>query len=192
MLWSDETYNELFGTKSTQCVWRKRNDMTQRTPPNSQTRRWKHYSLGLFLCQGYRRTSPYWGANGHVEEKLLLSAKILKIGHGWVIQHDNGQKDTVKTTKEWLQKKKHIEVMGMAFPYPYPEEHCGGSWSFKFLSSSQETYMIKRVSIDKWAKVPPEMWVNLVTNYKKATTVSPTITESCFALWIKYLLFIYG
>lgn len=141
--------------------------MTQRTPPNSQTRRWKHYFLGLFLCQGYRRTSPYWGANGHVEEKLLLSARILKIGHGWVIQHDNGQKDTVKTTEEWLQKKKHIEVMGMAFPYPYPEEHCGGSWSFKFLSSSQETYMIKRVSIDKWAKVPPEMWVNLVTNYKK-------------------------
>lgn len=48
---------------------------------------------------------------------------------------------------------------------------------------------------DKWAKVPPEMWVNLVTTSTRnvsATTVSPTITESCFALWIKYLLCIYG
>lgn len=129
----------VFGGK--EMIWPKEHH------PNSLTRRWKHYSLGLFLCQGYRRTSPYWGANGHVEEKLLHSARILKIGHGWVIQRDNGQKDTVKTTKEWLQKKKHIEVTGVAFPYPYPEEHCGGSWSFKFLNCSQETYMIKRVSI---------------------------------------------
>uniref|UniRef100_A0A674C2Y1 Tc1-like transposase DDE domain-containing protein n=1 Tax=Salmo trutta TaxID=8032 RepID=A0A674C2Y1_SALTR len=36
--------------------------------------------------------------------------KALKMGRGWVFQHDNDQKHTTKATKEWL-KKKHIKVL---------------------------------------------------------------------------------
>ena len=38
-------------------------------------------------------------------KNLLPSARVLKMGRGWVFQHDNDP-----ATKEWL-KKKHIEVL---------------------------------------------------------------------------------
>ena len=41
---------------------------------------------------------------------LLSSARALKMGRGWVFQHDNDPKHTAKATKEWL-KKKHIKVL---------------------------------------------------------------------------------
>ena len=43
-------------------------------------------------------------------DNLLLSVRALKMGGGWVFQHDNDPKHTAKATKEWL-KKKHIKVL---------------------------------------------------------------------------------
>ena len=43
-------------------------------------------------------------------DNLLPSVKALKIGCGWVFQHDNDPKYMAKATKEWL-KKKHIKVL---------------------------------------------------------------------------------
>ena len=43
-------------------------------------------------------------------ENLLPSDRALKMGRGWVFQHDNDPKHTAKATKEWL-KKKHIKVL---------------------------------------------------------------------------------
>ena len=45
-----------------------------------------------------------------LDENLLLSARTLMMGHGWVFQHENDPKHTAKATKEWL-KKKHIKVL---------------------------------------------------------------------------------
>ncbi len=39
-----------------------------------------------------------------------IRAWALKMGHGWVFQHDNDPKHTDKATKKWL-KEKHIKVM---------------------------------------------------------------------------------
>ncbi len=39
-------------------------------------------------------------------------ARALKMGHGWVFQHDNDPKHKAKATKEWL-KKKHIKVASL-------------------------------------------------------------------------------
>ena len=36
---------------------------------------------------------------------LLPSVRALKMGGGWVFQHDNHQKNTARATKEWLCKK---------------------------------------------------------------------------------------
>ena len=43
-------------------------------------------------------------------ENLLLSARALKMGRGWVFQHDNDPKHMAKATKEWL-KMKHIKFL---------------------------------------------------------------------------------
>ncbi len=45
-----------------------------------------------------------------LDENLLSSARTLKMGRGWVFQHDNDPKHTAMATNEWL-KKKHIKVM---------------------------------------------------------------------------------
>ncbi|CDQ87669.1 unnamed protein product [Oncorhynchus mykiss] len=60
--------------------------------------------------QMYIRTMD--GAMYHqiLGENLLPSARALKMGHGWVFQHDNDLKHKAKATKEWL-KKKHIKVL---------------------------------------------------------------------------------
>uniref|UniRef100_A0A9J7Z5Z0 Tc1-like transposase DDE domain-containing protein n=1 Tax=Cyprinus carpio carpio TaxID=630221 RepID=A0A9J7Z5Z0_CYPCA len=52
-----------------------------------------------------------------LNENLLPSARTLKMGHGWVFQHDNDPKHTTKTTKEWL-KEKHIKVMEWPSQFP--------------------------------------------------------------------------
>ncbi len=41
---------------------------------------------------------------------LLPSVRALKIGRGWVFQHDNDPKHTARVTKEWLRKK-HFKVL---------------------------------------------------------------------------------
>ena len=43
-------------------------------------------------------------------DNLLPSVRALKMGCGWVFQHDNDPKHTAKATKKWL-KKKHIKVL---------------------------------------------------------------------------------
>ncbi len=45
-----------------------------------------------------------------LSENLLLSARALKMKHGWVFQHDNDPKHTARATKEWLRKM-HFKVL---------------------------------------------------------------------------------
>jgi len=45
-----------------------------------------------------------------LDENLLPSARTLKMGCGWVFQHDNDPKHTIQATKGWL-KKQHIKVL---------------------------------------------------------------------------------
>jgi len=49
---------------------------------------------------------------------LLPSVRALKMGRGWVFQHDNDLKHTARITKELLCKK-HIKVM--AWPSQSPD-----------------------------------------------------------------------
>ena len=43
-------------------------------------------------------------------DNLLPLVRALKMGRGWVFQHDNDPKHTAKATKKWL-KTKHIKVL---------------------------------------------------------------------------------
>ncbi len=55
------------------------------------------------------RIKGRWTGPCTVRAKALKPARGLKMGRGWVFQHDNDPKHTAKATKEWL-KKKHIKV----------------------------------------------------------------------------------
>ena len=63
---SDETKIKLFGINSTCRIWRGKNAeyAPQKHHPHRQAWMWKHYALGLFLCQGYRTTPPHQGDYG--------------------------------------------------------------------------------------------------------------------------------
>ena len=61
----------------------------------------------LHHIEGRMNGAMYWETLG---DNLLPSLRALKMGRGWVFQHDNDPKHTAKATKEWL-KKKPIEVL---------------------------------------------------------------------------------
>ena len=61
----------------------------------------------LHRIEGRMNGAMYREILGH---NLLPSVRALKMGRGWVFQHDNDPKHTAKATKEWL-KKKHIKVL---------------------------------------------------------------------------------
>ncbi len=67
--------------------------------------------LGVFfLLRGQDNCSALKGrCKGTCTARALKPGKALKIGRGWVFQHDNDPKHTAKSTKEWL--KRHIKVL---------------------------------------------------------------------------------
>ncbi len=87
VLWSDDTKVQLFGINST--LRRRRNAACD---PKNTTPTVKHGG-GSIMLRGCFSTK---GA--------------LKMGRGWVFQHDSDPKHTAKATKECL-KKKHIKVL---------------------------------------------------------------------------------
>ncbi|KAI4872697.1 hypothetical protein NFI96_008434, partial [Prochilodus magdalenae] len=117
VLWSDETKIELFGINSTRCVWRKRNADydPKNTVPTVKHGGGDSMSWGCFSakCTGllHRIDGRMDGAMycKILSDNLLPSVRTLKMGGGWVFQHDNDPKHTAKATKEWLRKK-HIKA----------------------------------------------------------------------------------
>ncbi|KAI4904029.1 hypothetical protein NFI96_024776 [Prochilodus magdalenae] len=106
VLWSD-------GLNSTRCVWRTKNDEYH---PKNTIPTVEHWGGGIMLwgcvsahgtgrlhCIKERRTGAmYCEILGN---NLLPSVRALKMGRGWVFQHDNDPKHTARITKEWLPNK---------------------------------------------------------------------------------------
>lgn len=62
-----------------------------------------------FLQRGQHRIEGRMdGAMYHeiLSNNLLPSIRALKMGHGWVFQHDNDPKHTARATREW-----HLKVL---------------------------------------------------------------------------------
>uniref|UniRef100_A0A8C7MLT3 Transposase Tc1-like domain-containing protein n=1 Tax=Oncorhynchus kisutch TaxID=8019 RepID=A0A8C7MLT3_ONCKI len=116
--WSDETKIELFGLNSTRRVWRKEKDEYN---PKNTIPTVKHGGGNIILwgCFSAKGTGRLHRIEGRMDgamyleilaNNLLPSVRVLKMGHGWVFQHDNDPKHTVMATKDWLHKK-HLKVL---------------------------------------------------------------------------------
>ncbi len=100
------------------------------------------------------------------------TAGALKMGRGWVFQHDNEPKHTAKVTKEWL-KKKHIKVLEWPSQSPdlHPIENLWRELKVRVAKHQPRNLNdLERICKEVWDKIPPEMCANLVANYKKRLT----------------------
>uniref|UniRef100_A0A8D0DHJ2 Transposase n=1 Tax=Sander lucioperca TaxID=283035 RepID=A0A8D0DHJ2_SANLU len=180
VMWSDETKIELFGHNSTNRVWRKKNDEyhSKNTIPTvkhggGSIMLWGCFSAhgtGRLHCIKERMTGAmYCEILGN---NLLPSVRALKMGRGWVFQHDNDPKHTARITKEWLCKK-HIKVL--AWPSQSPDLNpIENLWRELKLCVSQRQPRnltdLEKICVEEWAKIPPAVCANLVKNYRKRLT----------------------
>ncbi len=130
---------------------------------------------GVFLLRGQDNCTASkgrWTGPCTVRARALKPARALKIGRGWVFQHDNDPKHTAKATKEWL-KKKHIKVLEWPSQSPdlNPIENLWRELKVRVAKHQPRNLNdLERICKEEWDKIPPEMCANLVTNYKKRLT----------------------
>ncbi len=175
VLWSDETKIQLFGINSTRRVWRR----TPRTPsPPSNMEVETLCFGGVFLLRGQDNCTA---SKGWWMGSCTVRARALKMGRGWVFQHDNDPKHTAKATKECL-KKKHIKFQEWPSQSPdlHPIENLWRELKVRVAKRQPRNLNdLERICKEEWDKIPPEMCANLVANYKKRLT--SVIANKAFA-----------
>ena len=128
----------------------------------------------LQRIEGRMNGAMYWEILG---DNLLLSVRALKMGRGWVFQHDNDPKHTAKATKEWLSKK-HIKVLEWPSQSPdlNPIENLWRELKLRVAKRQPRNLKdLERICKGEWTKIPPKICANLLKNYnKRLTSCLPT------------------
>ncbi|CDQ82348.1 unnamed protein product [Oncorhynchus mykiss] len=177
VMWSDETKIELFGLNSTRRVWRKKKDEYN---PKNTIPTVKHGGGNIILwgCFSAKGTGRLHLIEGRMDgamyreilaNNLLPSVRALKMGRGWVFQHDNDPKHTARATKEWLRKK-HLKVLEWASQSPdlNPIENLWRELKVRIAQRQPRNLKdLEKVCMEEWAKIPAAVCANLVKNYRK-------------------------
>uniref|UniRef100_A0A8C7LNS2 Transposase Tc1-like domain-containing protein n=1 Tax=Oncorhynchus mykiss TaxID=8022 RepID=A0A8C7LNS2_ONCMY len=177
VMWSDETKIELFGLNSTRRVWRKKKDEYN---PKNTIPTVKHGGGNIILwgCFSAKGTGQLHRIEGRMDgtmyreiltNNLLPSVKALKMGHGWVFQHDNDPKHTARANKEWLRKK-HLKVLEWPSQSPdlNPIENLWRELKVHIAQRQPRNLKdLEKVCMEELAKIPAAVCANLVKNYWK-------------------------
>ncbi|KAK3556582.1 hypothetical protein QTP70_010776 [Hemibagrus guttatus] len=107
-----------------------------------------------------------------LSKNLLPSARALKMKRGWVFQHDNDPKHTVRATKELLRKK-HFKVLEWPSQSPdlNPIENLWRELKIRVAQRQpQNITALEEICMEEWAKLPATVCTNLVATYRKRLT----------------------
>uniref|UniRef100_A0AAY5KWE3 Tc1-like transposase DDE domain-containing protein n=1 Tax=Esox lucius TaxID=8010 RepID=A0AAY5KWE3_ESOLU len=184
---SDETKKELFGLNSTRCVWRKKDEYN----PKNTIPTVKHGGGNIILwgCFSAKGTGRLHCIKGRMDgamyreilaNNLLPSVRALKMGRGWVFQHDNDPKHTGRATKEWLCKK-HLKVLQWPSQSPdlNPIENLWRELKVHIAQRHPRNLKdLEMVCMEEWAKFPAAVFANFVKNYRKR--MISVIANKCF------------
>ncbi len=88
---------------------------------------------------------------------LLPSVRALKMGRGWVFQHDNDPKHTARATKEWLCKK-HFKVL------EWPSQSPDLNPTPCYPATAPNLNDLEKTCMEEWAKTPAAVCEKLVKN----------------------------
>ncbi len=145
--------------------------MTPRTPSTPSNMEVETLCFGgVFLQRGQDNCTASkgrWMGPCTVRARALKPARALKMGRGLVFQHDNDTKHMAKGKKEVVQKKhfKVLKWLNSQSPDFNPIEHLWRELNVRILND------LERICKEEWDKIPPDMCANLVTNYKRQTSV---------------------